>query len=289
MSERTEQYINRASATVLAIIALIKGVVAGFCLYHMFNITVLFIKGASAATVDINSFLDSLCAEFNMPRPNIDSISFALSLSVILIIVILAVIMTALLLVVIEAIALLLLRFARTGASAVKAIHIIYLVMSVINLLIFAYITVSYIISYLNTIKNDPSSAPPIYANIILILIAAAYLVAILLRLCFHKDIVRAMSTVKYDLAMGKPGRLKKTHLSGISFLFGLPYAIMIFLMILLYLLNYINTGNFSVVSFIVVVFSLAVIMLWYFSICLCNKNLKMSRTSRGGSGYYYG
>ena len=109
-------------------------------------------------------------------------------------------------------------------------------------------------------------------------------LIIVLLNLCYHKDIAMAMGTVVYEIETGKVGTLKRTPLSGISFLFSLPYALCV-LGVFLAIIG-IRDGSISLPEGYVLTTSQeissisipAILMIKHLSVCFCNRNLKRAR-----------
>ena len=264
MNKRTDYYINRASTTLLAVMALIRGVAAGYFVYRIIVLIVPAIESLRETRIDIAYILDTFFPEANI---NPDASISGMIISYYVLAGVLFLIMAGLILDVIEAISLLLLRAARAGASGVKTVHIIHLIFVCIHIVLFGYTIVTYFI------ENSGQRLISMGVFIAFIIPAAIYLVVLILRLCFHKDIIRAMSTVKYECSTGKHGRLIKTHLSGISFIFGFFYALITAIAIFTEL-----QGKATTLSAAAVIVSLLVITTEYFCICACNRNLKLAR-----------
>ena len=92
------------------------------------------------------------------------------------------------------------------------------------------------------------------------------------------------MKTVEYEVNTGKQGILRKTHLSGISFIFGLPYVLIIISTLLM--MNEARNQGYSISQSFemtwqqyLLMFGLpAVLFIKQLSICFCNRNLKRAR-----------
>ena len=55
---------------------------------------------------------------------------------------------------------------------------------------------------------------------IVSIVVCIICFIVLMMHLCYHKNIAMAMTTIDYEIAENKPGKLKRTHLSGISLKF---------------------------------------------------------------------
>ena len=281
---RTDQYINRISATLVTLFKVLEGIAAGFSLFHILRIFVPELGTLTKGSLDLNKLLQMFIAEYELPAEMFNeyqgeaiagmALPFVLWGGFILVIVI------GLVLVVIEAIALLSLRFAQTGAGFVKVIHQIYMVVCALYLALFVYSTIEFFRFSRSLADPDERMA----ANIVYIVFAVISLIVLLLHLCYHKDIAMAMKTVKYEVNTGKQGILRKTHLSGISFIFGLPYVLIIISTLLM--MNEARNQGYSISQSFemtwqqyLLMFGLpAVLFIKQLSICFCNRNLKRAR-----------
>ena len=116
------------------------------------------------------------------------------------------------------------------------------------------------------------------------IILGILTLIIVLLNLCYHKDIAMAMGTVAYEIETGKQGILKRTHLSGISFLFSLPYALCVLSVV--FAIIGIRDGSItlqdgyklSIGQEILSISIPVILMIKHLSVCFCNRNLKRAR-----------
>lgn len=170
----------------------------------------------SASSVDI-------AKEFGKSLTSLDA------LSIISLLFIIVYMMIAPLLSVIDAIGATTLRFKESGAKFIKATHSI-------NALVCFVIVLETVVSIVMLNVNDSkvsSMAGGSKAAVESSILAFSILMGIgafifLLLFCYHKDIACAMTTVD-DNIKGEEHKMKKTHLSEISFLFGLFMALILF------------------------------------------------------------
>ena len=282
---RPDLYINRISATVLALIKLLDGAAAGFSLYGIFRMLFPVIDALTKNSMNLDQALQLILSEFGISPSAVDSFTGpvfeAVSFPVIIWGLILLLTIMSLLLVVIEAAALLMLRIVKKGAGTIRAIHLIYMAGSIVSLVLFAYSVFDVVRLYLSRVRavGQPQDVF-LSMGVPLIIVGGICLIILLLNLCYHKDIAMAMRTVAYETQTGKPGRLKKTHLSGISFLFGLPW--LLFLFLILAALGprsrelAASLGRELTVTEKITAIAMPLIMfIKHLSICLCNRNLK--------------
>ena len=281
---RTNEYINRISATLVALLKLLEGVAAGFSLFHIIRLFAPAIGTLTKGTLDLNKMLQMVITEYGLPAGMLDEYQAeaigGMALPLILWGGYLLVIVVGLLLVVTETIALLSLRFARTGAGVVKVIHQIYMVVCAIDLALLVYSIVELFRFSGGLLDPDEKAA----LNILCIIVGVISLIVLLLHFCYHKDISMAMRTVEYEVNTGKQGILRKTHLSGISFIFGLPY-ILIIISALMMLSEARNQGismsqdfKMTLQQYLIMFGLPAVLFIKQLCICFCNRNLKRAR-----------
>ena len=282
-SRISDQYINKASATVVALTKILEGASAGFALYQLIRMLAPVIGNISKGAVDLNHLLQTVVKQYGFQNSFLDQYSRIMIGSVALPVIVYGgvflLIAIGLLLVVIEMIALLTLRFARAGAGFVKAIHLIYMGVCIVHFLLLIYSVVEYLqyrpalVNAANGLKDD------LFAfEMTLIIIAVIIFIIILLQLCYHLDIVKAMSTVAYEIETGTRGDFDRTHLSGISFLFAVPYVVLI----LIVTVGIVNgdvsltqkTGAAQIQNWISVAV-IGILALKQFGICFCYRNLK--------------
>ena len=282
MYSQSSLYINRVSATILALIKIVEAVVAGYCLVHVISLLVSVIDFFAKGVNDMTQYLDLMTSEFGFSQEIYDaSVKSAVGVVTIpfgVILGILGITVIALLLVVIEGIATLTLRFAKRGALVIRGIRRFYLVLSVLNLVLFAYLAVLYIINF-SKISQAIGETGAVGLNVVMIAVGVITLVILILQFCYHKDIARAMTTVDYEIEYDRPGDLKRTHLSGISFIFALPSTILLVVWVVGIVTGYIPVLAMERLSMIMSIVTLAVMMLKQYSICFCNRNLKNARS----------
>ena len=284
-SAQTDSYINRVSSTIVVLFKIIGGTIAGYVLYYFIRILVPALAELSKGIVDVNQALQPLLEEYGLSRETINSLKKVsldgVTLPYIVWLGIVITIVISLLLVVIEALSLVALRVAKKGASLVKGIHQIYMVVCIMNLVLFGVSAYQYC-KNMNIIQADLKKAVS-DLSIPVIVYASCYFFILLLNFCYHKDIAMAMDTVAYETETGNLGKLRKTHLSGISFLFGLPYfLIVLFIAFGLYgltsgeqLAEKNNITQFQAIASICIP---AVMMIKHLAVCFCNRNLKKAR-----------
>lgn len=279
---QSEQYINRMSSTVLVFTKVVEGAAAGYVLFHIFRLLSPVIAEFAKGTFDVMRTLELFFKELGLQTLGFDMFSDVLipgvALPLIAYVGIFILTIAVLILIVIEAIALLALRFAKNGASLVKVIHQIYLLVCIISLLNFVYAVIMFVRQSSDLFKIVVGTDDSMIGwNIALITIAIIILISLLLQLFYHKDIVMAMTTVKYEISTGQQGELRKTHLSGISFLFALPYMFLVLAGIIGVLNNSAGKSEKSQVLIGLIIPIIA--MLKYLSVCFCNRNLKRARS----------
>ena len=230
-SERESQpdrYINRFSATVVVLFKLLDGAVAGFFLYHLLRVMGLLFTAMAKGALDINHALQLFFSEYGIPQQTANELAGltigGLALPAAIWVGIYFVIIAGLLLVVIEALALLTLRIAKRGAVFVRVIHQVYMGICIVHLVLLG--VSCYRLFTFNPTSDSTVRAVTLAWSYSFIIWGIITLIIVLLNLCYHKDIAMAMGTVVYEIETGKVGKLKRTHLSGISFLFSLPYAL---------------------------------------------------------------
>ncbi|MCR5603374.1 MAG: hypothetical protein K6G27_06700, partial [Lachnospiraceae bacterium] len=195
-----EQYLNTASSTLIILIKLLEGFAAGFSLYHVFRIVYPFITELLKGALELNDVLQLIIAEFGfvlsaeVEKMLSDTVFGGLSLSFLIGGGGLLVVIIALLLVIIEAVALLEIRIAKKGAGIVKIIHQLYMWIN-IGAAILVAVSLYDIVKYQKTLKNNVSSDS--YDSIsmfwtALIVFCVICVIALILVICYHKDIAIA-------------------------------------------------------------------------------------------------
>jgi len=218
-----ERYINRLSSTVVVLFKLFDGAIAGFVLYSLFRLLAPVFAELTKGALDINHVLQLFSSEYGISQLPTNELIGGVALPFIVWIGTIIVIIIHFLLVVIEALALLVLRIIKKGAAFIKVIHQIYMGVCLINLVFFGIYAYQYY-RKLNAMQSDTRLSIPT------LIFAVICLISLLLSFCYHKDIAMAMDTVAYETATGNLGKLRRTHLSGISFIFSLPYFLLILL-----------------------------------------------------------
>lgn len=285
---QSERYINRISSSVVVFFKLLDGVVAGVLLYFILGLLSIVIAGFSMGNMKLIELVSLVAKEYNLPG-NVTEIFNEAAIGGIVIsnIVwggVMTVIMAGLVLVVLEAIGLLFLRIARKGAGLIKVIHQIYMVIWLLYLLLLGYSSADSIRTIMKLPEGDAKTAALTSAIVLLVI----NVIISLLNLCYHKDIAMAMTTVKYELETGRQGKLRRTHLSGISFFFCLPYLNAVLWMIL----GMIGTSGVILESmgltdvkvsdvagmgvYWITMISIPIILMGKnLGVCFCNRNLK--------------
>ena len=284
-SSFSDRYINRTSATVLALTKLPEGLFAGFVLYHLIKLLAPAVKEMSKGTVTLTELTAQACKEFGyeiskinelMHELQADEAIAAFALPWIVVIVLLAVLVVGLILTIAETIALLALRFAKAGASVIKVIHWLNLVVCVLNLGIFLYSSIQGFRNLSDFKRRNliEEAAWPVFVAA-LVVICIICIIILMMHLCYHKDVAMAMQTVSEEVYSGKPERLSRTHLSGISFWFALAYILCI---VSVFASSREAEGSGISKETIVFIGIYVINVLKYFSVCFCNRNLKRAR-----------
>ena len=278
-------YIERISSSLLVLCKLIEGAAAAYILYGFVRVMGALFSIAAKGVLDMSQalqliFQDSELSQYAMHELSGLTMS-GIALPFIFWIGIILVCIAALVLVVAEAIALLLLRIAGKGASFIRVVHFIDMGVWIAVTVMFV---IFFVLSFVDIMSQDSAAVDSSNRNILLgglIFSLVNTLIILLLNLCYHKDIAIAMGTVAYEVETGDLGQLKKTHLSGISFVFALFYAI-----IVLFFVSELDDGlryygvssdnRFALEFFIIG--TPVVAMAKYLSVCFCNRNLKHAR-----------
>lgn len=281
-----DRYINRVSATVVVLFKVLDGLVAGFFLYHLLRIMGLLLTAMMNGALDINYALQLLFSEYGIPPQTANGLTGltigGVALPVVIWAGIFLVIIAGLLLVVIEALALLTLRFTKRGAVFVRVIHQIYMGICIVYILLLGISC--YRVFTLDTATDSTVRAMTQAWSYSFIIWGILALIIILLNLCYHKDIAMAMGTVAYEIETGRQGKLKKTHLSGISFLFSLPYALNAIAILFAIIgmrdgsLHLQEGYNLSIGQAVLLILIPVILMIKHLSVCFCNRNLKRAR-----------
>ena len=140
---QTDLYINRISATLVPLTKLLEGAWAGFLLFQIVRIIVVVISELSKGPKSISQAISRFFAPFGLTGPGLGeytgTIMEGLSVPFIIWAVLLTLVIIGLVLTIVETIALFSLRFGRTGASLVKGIHIVYMIVAILELMFFIF------------------------------------------------------------------------------------------------------------------------------------------------------
>ena len=282
--EVSDLYINRLSATVVTVIKMLEGGIAIYLLFHLLRNIALFFTGLTGAAVGLNQMIQAFTEEYAYSGIAADQYSQAIAglfaIPAIIsggIVIILGI---GLILVSLEAIAIFILRFAKGGAGMIKLIHRLYMCGLIVHLILYVYAVYEYIRKrpdLKELLKGAESSFAAI--EMLMIVVGVITLVHLLLHFFYHKDIALAMNTVAYETATGETGDLKRTHLSGISFLLGVPDAILFLSMMVLGINGRISASTGGNPRGVWVLAAVALIMFFkQLGVCFCNRNLKWAR-----------
>ena len=293
---RPEQYINTSSATIIMLIKLLEGGVAGYFLYHLFRAIAPIIGEVTKGALEVNHALHLFAAEYGVvvsadtEKMLSDFTAGGFALPIIVWGGFMLVIVIGLILVVVEAIALLEVRIAKKGAGIVKVIHQIYVWVNVAALII-PGISVYEYYRFQQTLKGASSTAY-ISATVLwiaVIFVCVIYAITFILLVCYHKDIAIAMKTVAYELNTGNQGDFRRTHLSGISIVFSLPFVLTSIALVFGITRSFISgeplTRAYQIsnvqegISLVLPI----IMMIKYLCIPSCYRNLECARDGQGG------
>lgn len=282
---QSDRYINRISSTILMILKLIEGAGAAYGLYQIIRVIYPFIQPAIKGTADFMDIMRQLMSAFGLDAiqdPEVQQVLGAVSLPFIIYALLFLIVIIGLILVVIEAVSLLLLRFGRRGASAVKIIHRIYFFGYILLLVLFVYDVIQYIRAWPELEKAAGSSSGALIAwNVLFVIGTIICFVLLLLQTFYHNDVSYAVGTVQEEILSDQPCHLKKTHLSGISLFFALPYVLFLVSLIVSILEG--NTAQRisdiqSDMQSMLTIVAITATALKYIAVFFCNRNLKRAR-----------
>ena len=278
-------YIDRISSSLLVLCKLIEGAIAAYILYGFVRVMGTLLSIAVKGALDLSQAIQLILQDSELSQYAMNELSglnmSGIALPFVLWVGIILVCIAALVLVVAEAIALLMLRIAGKGASFIRVVHFIDMGVWIAVIVVHCVVSVLSVVIFMSqdSLAIDSSNRNLLLVGLIISFVET--LIILLLNLCYHKDIAIAMGTVAYEVETGNIGSLKRTHLSGISFVFALFYAI-----IVLYLVAELDDGlrylgvssddRFALELFIIGVPLVA--MAKYLSVCFCNRNLKHAR-----------
>ena len=230
-------YLKTKSATILWFIKFVTGVLAAYMIFMTVKAMMPAFKaiGETAQSFDkgivqyIQYVIENSASLVDIAKEFSKSLTSLDTLSIISFLIILVYMMITPLLSVIDAIGTTTLRYKESGAKLIKATHTIN---AVVCLVIVIETVVSIVMLNVNGSKMA-SMAGGSKAAVESSILAFSILMGIgafifLLLFCYHKDIARVMTTVDANIK-GIEHKMKRTHLSGISFLFGLFMALILF------------------------------------------------------------
>ena len=270
---QTSEYISTVSATLLALVKLMEGLLVVFALIMVIRgISIIYREAAPDSFSlkelfsEAGKYLSSSFQEFSELSEYFPGDQGSLMQSTISTIIqgaaLLVTLLVFLLCPVIEAIAALMLRFSNRGAGVIKTIHRIHMISAIIDLLYAVYYVA---LCYSNHFK-------------ISIFVIIGLFLPLILVFCYHKDLVSAFKTVQTETETGIVDcSFQKTHLSGICILFWIPFA-----SILSVLISYIADGK-STLSFknpaaLITFIFICIYCLKYLFVAACYRNLKRAR-----------
>ena len=284
-SSISDKYIKTFSATALAFLKLPEGAVAGYFLYHLIRLISPIVQEAVKGTITLIQGVDIFFKEFGVSMDQLTDLFkdqqaeetiINMTMPIVIPVCLLIVTIIGLMLAVVEAVALLMLRFMKAGASAIKVIHQINLFVCIIQMGLFVYGSINWFRDLFDWKKMNliEAAAWPILL-IVSIIVCIICFIVLMMHLCYHKDIAMAMTTIDYEITEDKPGKLRRTHLSGISFWFALGTLAMI---ISWYGMIQDQSSAYNAKNILLIEAPQIIIMLKFFAICFCNHNLKHAR-----------
>ena len=280
-----DRYIRRISATMVTLVRLLEGVAIGVGLFYLLRFLIPFSARLAQGAVDLNQFQEMILPEGSVTGAVLSEYmgsSFGKLTPPLIVWGILAFIDIALpLLVLMETIAILLLRTVKRGAGLIRAAHMIYLGLNIAGFPLFVF-SVYQMFRYSSGLKDADSRVTGYVLSVVFVIV---FLIQWILQLCYHKDVAMAMDTVRYEVRTGFQGTLRKTHLSGISFLFSLPYLALLGAVVARSISSFVNGRtpspadyHMTMTEFIAAIIFLSLMMIKHLSVCFCNRNLKKAR-----------
>lgn len=226
-------YLNRLSATFLALLKLLEGIAGGIAFF--FTAIALFplIKGMISSgqqVISVDRLIEEYVRAFVPASINVDkyleSVKTGLNIPMLAVGIAAVLILVPLALIIVDAIASVFLRFFRTGAGTIKVIHLLCFVA---NLILFIVLLASFVLTMIGffslklpipeQVKEIGSALPPAAAYGIVFGITAA---VILLLMCYHKDVAQAMKVVSHDIDTGARADMNYTRLPVICIILAL-------------------------------------------------------------------
>ena len=273
-------YINTVPSLIIVIVKCIEGLIAVAALYHIFStLGILFAelsKGAASISDAIRILSSDNVSPLSSFGTTIGYMLDGITLPVLIWGGTLLLVIAFLLMVIMEAAAALCLRISYKGAGIIRGIHLVYMGICLLMICLSIY-PLLIAGSGKNHLIDDELIAAGSMTYTLLLIFAVAVLLVLA---CYHKDIAMAMGTINEEIKTTELGRLKRTHLSGLSFLIALPF----FLISISYLLGMLRTGisgirtgeERSMLQIILTISIPVIITTKYLCVCLCNRRLKI-------------
>lgn len=282
-----ERYICRISSTLLTIVKVLEGLGAGIAAVGMISMILKLKNQVTQAAPTLLEVLRDITAQYGIPDEVLNQITGEAIVHMKMPLGILAggsgIFLIAVFLIVWEAVALLMLRIRKRGGTSVRIIHIIHMVVCILEI----FMTVAMVflaVSYLATTSSQSGNNAMKAGGLVVIIIGILTLIGLVIDMIYHKDIAMAMSTVAYETKTRRPATLRKTHLSGISFLKSLPSLLVVVAGIAALVAD--RTGNLQLPGDVSipkgVYIGMMAMPIWQlikqWSVCFCNRNLKKAR-----------
>lgn len=229
-------YLKTKTATILWFIKFVVGVLAIYVIFLTTKTMMPVFKaiGETAQSFDkgmvqyIQYIIENVFGSANIVKDMNKNLISLDTLSMISFLIIIVYLMIAPLLSLIDAIGATMLRYKESGVKLIKVTHMIN---AVVCLVIAIEIAVSIVMLNVNGSKIA-SLADDLEAVVGASIVALSIVMGIgafifFLLFCYHKDIVHVMTTIDANLK-GIEHKMKKNHLSGISFGLGLFMVLML-------------------------------------------------------------
>ena len=218
-------YLKTKTATILWFIKFVVGVLA---IYVIFLTTKTMMPVFKAIGETAQYIIENVFGSANIVKDMNKNLISLDTLSMISFLIIIVYLMIAPLLSLIDAIGATMLRYKESGVKLIKVTHMIN---AVVCLVIAIEIAVSIVMLNVNGSKIA-SLADDLEAVVGASIVALSIVMGIgafifFLLFCYHKDIVHVMTTIDANLK-GIEHKMKKNHLSGISFGLGLFMVLML-------------------------------------------------------------
>ena len=220
-----ETYLNRISATLAALTMVLESVAVFIVLFPVFRDLVLKVTAVSQLPALLQSHL-AAAADWTGQGSFFAENRFVEGLYPALCVLILLLLAAKLILVWLEMGAVISLCASGRGARLIRLIHLIRMSAA----LVVTLVTVLWFVSAMmnpaafqrsGLLKGQDESV----VRVALAVVEIILLLCCLLVVFYHKDVAEAMSTAAYEAETGIiDGSFRKTHLSGISFVLGIPW-----------------------------------------------------------------